>query len=166
MSNLTKNSILNDGSFAQEFKEKYEEEIIKGIQQKLGQKVSLLSDYITWLMTSIATRNIEDWALARMKKELKLSPTIKIANAVLIDRFIATCTCPIVNMSDLNYLKSSPLRQQANDIFHLHVDTDDERMNQVWNVMKDEIQDKEMRDRYHRLLQFGKGKGKVRKRSL
>src|SRR5438045_9766628 len=117
-----KNSILNDGSFAQEFKEKYEEEIINGIKQKLDQKASLFFDYTTWTMTFMGMRNIEDWVLARMKKELKLSPTIKIPNAVLIDRFIATCAFPIVNMSDLNYLKSSPLRQQANETFHLHVD--------------------------------------------
>jgi hypothetical protein len=46
-----------------------------------------------------------------------------------------------------------------------NVDTDEDKMNRIWNVMKDEIEDKEIRDRYYRLLQFGKGRGEVKKRS-
>ena len=99
-----------------------------------------------------------------MKRELKLPITVKISNAVLIDRFIANYTFPIVNMKDLNYLKSSSLRKQANEAFHLNVETDEDKMNQIWSVMKDEIKDKETRDRYYRLLQFGKGRGEVKKR--
>ena len=159
-----KNAILNDRSFQQEFIEKYEEEILEGIKQKLDQKTSLLSDYMTWNMTFMTTRNIEDWALMRMKRELKLPITVKISNDVLVDRFIANYTFPIVNMKDLNYLKSSSLRKQANEAFHLNVETDEDKMNQIWSVMKDEIKDKETRDRYYRLLQFGKGRGEVKKR--
>lgn len=50
-----KNAILCDPSFLQEFKEKYEEEIMKAIEQKLDQKASLLSDYTIWTMTFMGT---------------------------------------------------------------------------------------------------------------
>ena len=160
-----KKAILNDRSFLQEFKEKYEKEIMEGIKQKLDQKASLLTDFTTWTITFMETRNIEDWALTRMKKELKLPISIKISPALLIDRFVTNYTFPIVNLKDLDYLKSSPLRKQANEVFHLNVDTDEDKMNRIWNVMKDEIEDKGMRVRYYRLLQFGKGRGEVKKRS-
>lgn len=129
-----KNAILNDRSFLQEFKEKYEEEIMEGIEQKLDQKASLLSDYTIWSMTFMGTRNIEDWALKRMKKELRLPITIKISPGALIDRFVANYTFAIVNMKDIDHLKSSPLCKQANEMFHLNIDTDVDKMNWNWNI--------------------------------
>lgn len=64
---------------------------------------------------------------------------------------IAQYSFPIVTKPDLQSLKSSQLRTDANRTFHLDIIDDEEKINRIWKVLKSTIDDIRTCERHERL---------------
>ncbi len=157
--------LLHDRTFYDQFKRVHEPELLEDAIRKQEEKAADLEEFTKWVTHAYGIRNIEDFAIKRMRKALKIPEKAQVTHATVVDRFIAQYSFPVVTKQDLQSLKSSQLRTDANRTFHLDIIYDEEKINRIWRVLKSTIDDVQTRERYERLLRFGRGMGELIKKS-
>jgi hypothetical protein len=97
-------------------------------------------------------RNVEDWALNRIKRVAKLPS--EMPHRDTIDFFLRNYEAPGVPKEYLLSLRHSSVRQIAID-FHVSPD-DADAVDIMWNSLS-RMLTTEQRDKYRALMQFGRG---------
>jgi len=109
-------------------------------------------------------RNIEDFCVTRMKKALNSPPRTDVSYSEIIDRFHSKFNYDGVLESDLMSLKDSKSRTVANAVFHLDFRSDDQ-VSKMWRLIQPTFREDAERNRYERLLQFGRGRTSITKKA-
>jgi hypothetical protein len=88
----------------------------------------------------------------------------KVEHATVVDRFMESFTYDGVTKSDLEYLKHSSARDEANAVTHVRYGNESrEEMLKVWRFLKPSLEEKN-RLRYERMWKFGLGETAVLKK--
>ena len=139
-------------------------ELEEKMDTKLAVHLEKQEKWIRVLDRGQGIRNIEDWAIGRMKRELKIQNKTKRSYTQIIDQFVSEFNFSIVKESDLQSLKNSQGRTDANSIFHISLShNSDEEIDELWKLTKPSLSEKE-KGKYERLMQFGRGKTAIQKK--
>ena len=139
-------------------------ELEEKIDIKLAAHLEKQEKWVRVLHRGQGIRNIEDWAIGRMKRELKMPKKTKRSYAQIITQFISEFDFSTVKKSDLQSLKSSQGRTDANSVFHISLfHSSDEDINELWKLIKPSLSEEE-EGKYERLMQFGRGKTAIQKK--
>jgi len=99
-----------------------------------------------------------------MKRELKIQNKTKRSYTQIIDQFVSEFNFSTVKKSDLQGLKNSQGRTDANSIFHISLShNSDEEIDELWKLIKPSLSEKE-KGKYERLMEFGRGKTAIQKK--
>jgi len=99
-----------------------------------------------------------------MKKALNSPPRTDVSYSEIIDRFHSKFNYDGVLESDLMSLKDSKSRTVANAVFHLDFRSDDQ-VSKMWRLIQPTFREDAERNRYERLLQFGRGRTSITKKA-
>lgn len=115
---------------------KNQSELREDVVRQLEEKMANLEECTNWMAHAQGIRNIEDFAMKKMRKALKIPEKIQVAHATVVARFIikyiSQYSFPIVTNLDLQSLKSSQPRTDANRIFRLDIIDDEEKIDRIW----------------------------------
>ena len=139
-------------------------EVEHAVEEKLARKFDDLDEGVRWIYFYHGIRNIEDFCIKRMRKELNIPTRTDITYSEIVDRFHAKFNYADVSKSDLMSLKDSKSRTVANTIFHLDVQSDVE-VSRMWRLIQPTFREDAERKRYERLLQFGRTRTAITKKA-
>lgn len=77
-----------DRIFYDRFKEVHQSELREDVVRQLEEKMANLEECINWRAHAHGIRNIEDFAMKRMRKALKIPAKTQVKHATIVDRFI------------------------------------------------------------------------------
>jgi hypothetical protein len=131
------------------------EDMRKEFVAALESHIKTQEDYVQLISKGFLIRNIQDWSLGRMRKVLKLDEDPRIET--IVDSFIERYDFYGISRNDLLSLKNSPERTEADDLFHISLETTSaEKIDKLWKVIKMTLNEEE-KTQYEGLMKFGRG---------
>jgi hypothetical protein len=127
------------------------------VDKKVQECVKSQTQWIQYIHRAHAIRNIEDWSIRYIKRALNLPGTDNTSFRDLVSSFVKKFDVDGLKPGDLQSLKSSLEREDANSIFHIDVDiVDEQMMKDMFSGIKNSMSEKDI-SRYERLSSFGRG---------
>ena len=127
------------------------------VDKKVQECVKSQTQWIQYIHRAHAIRNIEDWSIRYIKRALNLPDTDNTSFRDHVSSFVKKFDVDGLKPGDLQSLKSSLEREDANSIFHIDVDMVDEQlMKDMFSGIKNSMSEEDI-SRYERLSSFGRG---------
>jgi hypothetical protein len=141
-------------------------EIDQRIEARETARMAEKDDFVEQLFRAHGIRNIEDWAIGRMREELGLSKVSDVTYSVIIDRFVKEFDFDGVTPRDLEQLKFSSARTQANLLFHINLqNTDSGELLRFWTRLRPSLIGEE-KPYYEKMMQFCRKKNSVSRKDV